>query len=182
VLGVTPLVLHAALGVAVASGGSYPQALERFDPGWQQRIGEFEVAFGGFDPTDLYADAIPGIAGFRQAGLGVAVIGNQPASRTAELRAIGIEPDVMAMSDEIGASKPSPAFFEAALQAMGAVSADRVTYVGDRMDNDVIPSRAAGMRAVHLRRGPWGILGPQDDGTAHAVVDDLAGVLAALTP
>ena len=34
--------------------------------------------------------------------------------------------------------------------------ADRVLYVGDRLDNDVLPARAAGMRTAFLRRGPWG--------------------------
>ena len=33
-----------------------------------------------------------------------------------------------------------------------------VAYVGDRADNDVKPSAAAGMRAVWLRRGPWGVI------------------------
>jgi FMN phosphatase YigB (HAD superfamily) len=30
--------------------------------------------------------------------------------------------------------------------------------VGDRVDNDVEPALAAGMTAVHVRRGPWGHL------------------------
>ena len=34
--------------------------------------------------------------------------------------------------------------------------ADQIAYVGDRVDNDVVPARAAGMTAVFLRRGPWG--------------------------
>ncbi len=179
-LGVTPLVLHGALGAAVASGGSYPEALERFDPAWQDRITEFEGRFGGFVAADLYPDAISGIAAFWSAGLRVAVIGNQPASRSAELQAIGVRPDVMAMSDEIGASKPDQAFYEQALVAMGGPDPASVVYVGDRVDNDILPAKAAGLAAVHLRRGPWGILGPQDDGTADGVADDLAGVLAVI--
>lgn len=180
VLGVTPLVLHASLGVAVASGGSYPQALERFDPDWRDRIPEFEMAFGGFEPDDLYHDVLSGMAAFEGAGIAVAVIGNQPASRTAELRGIGVTARVMVMSDELGVSKPSPEFYDAALRAMDGVQPADVTYVGDRMDNDIVPAKAHGLRAVHLRRGPWGILGPQDHGTADAVADDLAGVLLAV--
>jgi FMN phosphatase YigB (HAD superfamily) len=38
------------------------------------------------------------------------------------------------------------------------VDADEVAYVGDRVDNDVEPALAAGMTAVHVRRGPWGYL------------------------
>ncbi|MGI9018418.1 MAG: HAD family hydrolase [Euzebya sp.] len=181
VLGVTPLVLHAALGVAVAQGESHPQALARFDPGWQGRVDDFETAFGGFIPADLYPDAVPGLAAFSEAGLAVAVIGNQPAGRTAELRAIGVQPDVMVMSQELGAAKPDPAFFAAALRAMGSPRPEDVTYVGDRVDNDVVPAHRAGLRVVHLRRGPWGILGPQDQGQADAVADNLAEVLAAIT-
>jgi FMN phosphatase YigB (HAD superfamily) len=30
--------------------------------------------------------------------------------------------------------------------------------VGDRVDNDVVPALRAGMRAVWLRRGPWGVI------------------------
>jgi FMN phosphatase YigB (HAD superfamily) len=30
--------------------------------------------------------------------------------------------------------------------------------VGDRVDNDIVPVLAAGMVAVHIRRGPWGHL------------------------
>jgi len=33
-----------------------------------------------------------------------------------------------------------------------------IAYVGDRVDNDVEPALAAGIDAVHVRRGPWGHL------------------------
>ena len=60
------------------------------------------------------------------------------------------------MSDEMGVAKPSPAFFARALELMGGAPAADVAYVGDRIDNDVLPAAAAGMRAVWIRRGPWG--------------------------
>lgn len=181
VLGVTPLVLMGAMGAAIAEGRDHQQALARFDHAWVDRIHEFEAAYGGFATADLYPDALPALAAMAGAGLGVAVIGNQPASRAAELRAIGVDPQVMVMSEELGAEKPSPAFYRLALAAMGDPEPAAVTYVGDRVDNDVRPAAANGLRTVHLRRGPWGLLGPQDDGTADAVVDDLTGVLALLT-
>jgi FMN phosphatase YigB (HAD superfamily) len=34
----------------------------------------------------------------------------------------------------------------------------RGLLVGDRVDNDVEPALAAGMVAVHIKRGPWGHL------------------------
>jgi len=30
-----------------------------------------------------------------------------------------------------------------------------IAYVGDRVDNDIVPAAAAGMCAIFLRRGPW---------------------------
>ena len=50
--------------------------------------------------------------------------------------------------------KPDPAFFARVLDELG-LPAWEVAYVGDRVDNDVAPAAAAGMRAVWVRRGPW---------------------------
>lgn len=177
VLGVTPLVLHAALGAAVAAGGSYPAALGRFDPKWSDRFEEFSERYEGFKPDDLYPDVLPSLAALAKAGLGVAVIGNQPASRTAELRAIGVTPEVMVMSEELGVSKPDAAFYDAVVEHLDVTEPDLITYVGDRVDNDILPAIGHGLRAIHLRRGPWGIIGPQDDGTATAVADSLGQVV-----
>ena len=33
-----------------------------------------------------------------------------------------------------------------------------LVYVGDRVDNDVVPAVHAGLVAIHIRRGPWGYL------------------------
>jgi FMN phosphatase YigB (HAD superfamily) len=54
-------------------------------------------------------------------------------------------------------SKPSPEFFARIVQLSG-VPAEKIAYVGDRVDNDVEPAIAAGMVGVHIRRGPWGHL------------------------
>jgi FMN phosphatase YigB (HAD superfamily) len=64
----------------------------------------------------------------------------------------------MAMSEEMAVAKPEPAFFARALELMGAPDPADVAYVGDRLDNDVRPAAAAGMRAVWIRRGPWGVI------------------------
>jgi len=36
------------------------------------------------------------------------------------------------------------------------IAPGEIAYVGDRLDNDVLPALAAGMKAVFVRRGPWG--------------------------
>ncbi len=70
-------------------------------------------------------------------------------------------------------AKPDPAFFAAALRLMGDPDPGDVAYVGDRVDNDVLPATAAGLRAVWLRRGPWGLLGEDATGAAALEVRSL---------
>ena len=31
-----------------------------------------------------------------------------------------------------------------------------ILYVGDRLDNDIVPASAAGLRTALVKRGPWG--------------------------
>lgn len=63
--------------------------------------------------------------------------------------------DVRATSAEWGVAKPSPEFFTRMTRELDAPP-DRIAYVGDRIDIDVLPARRAGMVAMHVRRGPWG--------------------------
>ena len=53
--------------------------------------------------------------------------------------------------------KPSPEFF-GRIVALSGLPAERIAYVGDRLDNDVLPAMAAGLVGVFLRRGPWGVV------------------------
>jgi len=81
----------------------------------------------------------------------------------------------MAMPEEMGTSKPDPAFFARTLQLLGDPDPGGVAYVGDRVDNDVLPSLAAGMHPVWIRRGPWGFIQelPDEAREATTVVDSL---------
>jgi FMN phosphatase YigB (HAD superfamily) len=63
--------------------------------------------------------------------------------------------------------KPSPAFFGRVVKA-ARVPAREIAYVGDRLDNDVLPALAAGMIAVFIRRGPWGVIQSQSADAARA--------------
>ncbi len=73
------------------------------------------------------------------------------------LKAVGIPADFIASSTGWGVEKPSPAFFERVIEVAGCPAA-QIAYVGDRLDNDVLPAKAAGMTAIFVRRGPWGIV------------------------
>lgn len=166
-LGVTRFTFMAALGAVIARGQDHREVFTLVGrPDWADRRDEFDAAYGGFQEVDLYPDAVDAINGLRAAGYRVSIFANQPAERTSELRFLGIRPDLMAMSAEWGVNKPSPDFYARALAEMGADASD-VAYVGDRLDNDVRPSAAAGMRPVWVRRGPWGIIADE-----HGVPDE----------
>ncbi len=173
-LGVTPFTFMAVMGTVVAEGIDHGETFVRLGfPNWRSRHAEFALAFGGFRSDDLYPDALPALDSLREAGYSVGIVANQPASRTAELRAMGINVDVMAMSDEFGVHKPSREFFRHAQVLLGSPDAAHVAYVGDRLDNDVIPATAAGMRPIWIRRGPWAALGPGTVPVGTLVVDSL---------
>jgi FMN phosphatase YigB (HAD superfamily) len=62
--------------------------------------------------------------------------------------------DLIATADDWGAAKPSPAFFEKLIGSCGFEPCE-IAYVGDRLDNDIVPAHKAGLFTVHIKRGPW---------------------------
>ena len=173
-LRVPRLTFLAALGAVIARGGEHRDVFPIFGAhDWQLRLPAVERAYGGFSRDDLYPDALRALSTLRDGGYRLAIVANQPASRADELRAIGIDVEVMAMSEAMGVAKPAPAFFARVLELMGSPAAASVAYVGDRVDNDVLPSAAAGIRSVWIRRGPWGVIQSVPDGAADLVVGSL---------
>jgi HAD superfamily hydrolase (TIGR01549 family) len=170
-VGVRPHVLWAALGVTIARGEEHRKVFEYLG------VEPVPGAPAYYEPEDLYPDALPAIAGLRGRGLFVGVAGNQSAELEDWFRGHGWAVDYVASSARLGVAKPDPAFFEALVAAAGCEPAE-AAYVGDRVDNDVLPAKAAGMVAVHLRRGPWGYL--QDASAADLRVDSLAELPEAL--
>lgn len=56
------------------------------------------------------------------------------------------------LAEEVGASKPAPALFEAALSRSG-VHAEQAVHVGDSLAHDVQGARNAGMRSIWFNPG-----------------------------
>jgi HAD superfamily hydrolase (TIGR01549 family) len=167
------LTLFAAIGAVIAREGEHRDIFGVFGvEDWPMRIEAVESVYGGFQADDLYSDALTSIEGLRAAGYRLAIVANQPAARSDELRALGVSADVIAMSEEMGVAKPEIAFFSRALELMGGPAPADVAYVGDRVDNDVLPAMAAGLRSVWLRRGPWGIIQRLPEGERPALVVD----------
>ncbi|MFI6496724.1 HAD family hydrolase [Nonomuraea typhae] len=135
-----------------------------------------------FDADDLYPDVRPALSALRAAGYQVVIAGNQPVEAYDALVAMELPADSVHTSDGWGVAKPAPSFFAKVASVAGREPAE-ILYVGDRLDNDIRPARAAGMRTALLRRGPWGFLhaaNPEAAGQADLVVDDLHALLPAL--
>jgi len=110
-----------------------------------------------FDADDLYPDVRAALAELRRRGLKVIVAGNQPPQAKAALVRMDLPVDEVFPRAEWGVEKPDPAFYHKVAQVAG-VSEQDILYVGDRLDNDVLPAARAGMRTALIRRGPWGYL------------------------
>jgi HAD superfamily hydrolase (TIGR01549 family) len=176
VVGIPRLTFMAILGAVIARGGAHQEVFAELGlDHWERHRDELEAAYGGFSEADLYPDVRPALGALREAGYRLAIFGNQPAHRTAELRALDLPVEHVAMSAEMGLAKPDPAYYARILELTGGPDPASVAHVGDRVDNDVLPAAAAGMRAIWIRRGPWGHIQrlPPDFGPA-LVVESLA--------
>jgi HAD superfamily hydrolase (TIGR01549 family) len=160
-LGVPRHTFSAAFGAVIASGRDYRETFQVFRPGFDLARERERRAEAGqpewFGEDDLYADVRPCLAALQQAGLQVGVAGNQTARAEQILRDLKLPIDALGTSDSWGAEKPSTAFFER-LVAEAGVPPERILYLGDRIDNDVLPAQKVGLQTALIQRGPWGTL------------------------
>jgi putative hydrolase of the HAD superfamily len=101
----------------------------------------------------LYDDVLPALAALESAGARLAVVSNWDVSLVPTLERLGIAGrfETIVHSAGVGASKPDPRVFEAALSALD-VPADEVVHVGDDRLNDVEGAQRAGIRGILLDR------------------------------
>lgn len=147
--GVPRLTLLGVMGGLIARGDAHGRVFEL--------VGVEQPAWPGYGPDDFYPDARPCLIELRRRGRRIGVAGNQPQACEQFLRDAGLELDCIGSSAGWGVRKPSKEFF-ARLVAEAACAPEEIAYVGDHVANDVVPALAAGMVAVHIRRGPWGHL------------------------
>jgi HAD superfamily hydrolase (TIGR01662 family) len=172
--GLQPHAIWAALGVTIERGEEHNELwrhlrVERPDDWWQALP---------YDRGDLYPDALACLEEVRALGLRVGVVGNQTAALEQWARDAALPADVISSSASLGVRKPHPAFF-ARIAELAGCRPSELAYVGDRVDNDVIPAARAGMVAIHVRRGPWGRL-QRTPPEAAIGLDDLASLPQAL--
>lgn len=90
----------------------------------------------------------------KKRGYHLGVIANQAFGTAQRLDAWGLFKyfDVVAASAELGVAKPNKLIFEKVFEMAGCLPYEAV-MVGDRLDNDMIPAKAIGMKTVWIRKG-----------------------------
>lgn len=187
-IGVPGFALLGAIGGMAATGRPLAEAFELLRPGidlaaedaaWA--AAEPDSLRNNFDADDLYPDVRSGLGELRRRGLRVIIAGNQPPQAKSALERMELPVDAIYTSAEWELEKPDPKFFVRVAEVT-EVAAAEICYVGDRVDNDVLPVLAAGMRPVLIRRGPWGYLSSELPDAARATVidslDELPDLLA----
>lgn len=158
-LGVPRHTVSALVGSVVTQGHDPTDALRLLSPDMDVAAAYHarEVAGRGehLDETDLYPDVRPALGGLRKQGIRVVIAGNQSPRAGELLRDLDLPADLVVTSEEWGVAKPDPSFF-ARVAEVAQAAPERTVYVGDHPAHDIYPAKAAGLRAAHIRRGPWG--------------------------
>ena len=108
-----------------------------------------------FVSTDLYPDALDCVQTLRDAGFLIGIAGNQPLGVDKQLKAAGLSADFMASSEAWGVAKPSTEFFSRIVD-VARLEPSAILYVGDRLDNDVLPAPLGRPAHRSHSQGPLG--------------------------
>ncbi|HEY0934831.1 MAG TPA: HAD family hydrolase, partial [Trebonia sp.] len=164
-IGVPRHTFSAVLGAVTAAGRDNAETFQYFRPGFdlaaERERREQAGAGEDYCEDDLYPDVRQALAALRNMGLWIGIAGNQTATTGRVFRRLRLPVDLIATSAEWGVAKPDPAFFRQVIDAAPG-RPEEIVYLGDHRDNDLIPAKAAGLRAAHIRRGPWGHLWADD--------------------
>jgi HAD superfamily hydrolase (TIGR01549 family) len=181
-LGIPRHTFSAMFGAVIARGEDYREVFQYFRPGFDldaERQARLDAGLGEYlNGTDLYPDVRPCLRALKEAGYFVGIAGNQTTRAGRFLRELNLPCDVLATSDDWGVTKPDVAFFSKLIAVSGHQPSE-IAYVGDRIDNDLLPAATAGLRTVFVKRGPWGYI-IYERGTADLELDSLTELPAAL--
>jgi HAD superfamily hydrolase (TIGR01549 family) len=184
-LGVSTLDFFTVLGSVIERGEHHHRAFEAFRPAinlaQERELRKKAGRSDAFRSEELYPDVMPCLKELCAAGYRIGVAGNHFGEFAEKLREMHLPLDFIGSSEEWGVEKPSAEFFDHIVQISG-VAPSEVAYVGDRIDNDVLPSKAAGMTSVFLPRGPWGLIHARhpEARKADIRIDSLGELLGAL--
>jgi len=111
-----------------------------------------------------YRDCATVLDTLKRRGYRLGVIANQQPGTEARLLQWNLLRffDVIAASAECGKAKPDPAIFLYALRNAHCEPQNTV-MIGDRIDNDILPAKALGMKTVRILSGPAACCAPVPD-------------------
>lgn len=124
------------------------------------KFADFETFYSGLygyfetsDPWQVYADTLPSLERWQSMGIELGVISNFDSRLHRVLSVLEIDRyfQSVTISTEVGAAKPSPEIFRAAL-AKHSCLPQQAWHVGDSEAEDYAGARAIGMRAVLVAR------------------------------
>ena len=136
------------------------------------------TALWKFSDADLYGDAKNCIEQMRAQGCAIGIVANQAATVVDSLTAHGITPliDFMGVSALVGLEKPNPEIFQHAMSALGCAP-EQIIHIGNRLDTDVLPAQALGMRTAWILRGEANPEPSESDlATPDIVLKSLSGI------
>ena len=147
---------------------------------------DLRAAFAGSDASHPpFPDSAPALRRLKAAGYRLGALSNiDEASFARAIAPLGIAFDVVVTAERVGAYKPDPAHFEAALADLAAlgVARARVLHVAQSLRADIAPARRLGLTTVWVNRpgSRLGRTGAEDARPDHelAGLDALAAALA----
>lgn len=168
-LGWPESVFFAALGSVIERRRRHRDVLEILG-------GDSRLRLIPFEPRDFYEDALPTLRAAKEGGNVVGIAGNFSQEIEGFL-SDHADVDFIASSARSGVQKPDAEFFARIVADAGCEPAD-ITYVGDRLDNDVLPAVSIGIASVWVIRGPWAVVqqGWPEAETAATRVRELAEI------
>jgi putative hydrolase of the HAD superfamily len=109
----------------------------------------WEPLFRGIRP---YAHVRETLAAFRQQGFKLGILSDFPPAKKLEHLGLGEGWDTVLCSEDLGRLKPDPRPFSALAASLG-LPPDRILYVGNSLNYDIIGAQKAGMRTalIHSR-------------------------------
>lgn len=106
------------------------------------------------------------------------IVANQSEGLTERLKVLGISHyfKLIISSAEVGVKKPNLEIFEQALLEAD-ISPKEAIYVGDRVDNDIIPSKRIGMQAIRIKQGLGKFHKESETYPSDMIINDLSELL-----
>ncbi len=125
----------------------------------------------------VFPDVFPTLAALRGLSLRLGIVSNWGWRLPELCERLGLSPyfDFIVASSRVGAAKPHPAIFEAALREAGSEPAQAL-HAGDSLAADVLGAQAVGITGVLLDRRCAG--GPPDGYPVICQLDQILGLLA----